>query len=64
MFVGGCKKGFDFTLLAAGYHAGGEGPFAVLGVRSPGRKLGRQLLVNGNIVESAEDNPAAPSSGP
>jgi hypothetical protein len=51
---GGGKKRFDFALLAAGYDASGKGARVVLGGRSLGRKLGRQLLVDGNIVESAE----------
>ena len=54
MLVGGGEKWFDFALLAAGYDAGGKNPRAILCARSPGRKLGRQLLVDGNIVESAE----------
>jgi hypothetical protein len=54
MVVGRGKKRFDFALLAAGCDAGGKSPRAVVGVRSPGRKLGGQLLVDGNIVESAE----------
>jgi hypothetical protein len=47
------RRGLNFALLAAGYDAGGKSPRAVLGVRSPDRKLGCQLLVDGNIVESA-----------
>ena len=54
MLVGSGKKWFDFALLAAGYDAGGKNPRAVLCVRWLSRKLGRQLLVDGNIVERAE----------
>jgi hypothetical protein len=53
MLVSCGNKRFDFALLAAGDDAGGKSPRAVPGVRSPGRKLGRQLLVDGNIVKSA-----------
>ena len=54
MLVGGGEKLFDFALLAAGYDAGGKSSRAVLGVRSLDCNLGRQLLVDGNIVESAK----------
>jgi hypothetical protein len=54
VLFGGGKERLDFALLAAGYDASGKGTRAVLGGRSPSRKLGRQLLVDGNIVGSAE----------
>ena len=53
IFVRSFQKRFYFALFAAGYDTGGKGSRADFRVRLPCHKLGRQLLVNRDVVKSA-----------
>ena len=49
-FGRGLEERFDFALFAAGHDTGRKGARAPFPGRVAGRKLGRQLLVNRDVV--------------